>query len=87
MSPGSYRAFLKKLGESLQEQRKQNGLTQTELGEKSARGQSAIGKIERQPAPSIPLRVIYEVASTVPVPLSSLFYQAEMKLRLEEGVK
>jgi transcriptional regulator with XRE-family HTH domain len=84
---GEYDFFLKRLGESLQDIRKEHGLTQAELGGKSNRGQSAIGKIERQPAPNLPLRVIYEIAATIPVPLSSLFHQAERKFEADLASK
>jgi len=71
-----YEDFLKGLGQALRNARVSKGMTQAELGEKSGRTQSAIGKIERGPMPGVPLNVLYEVAEAVPISLAELFLSA-----------
>ena len=71
-----YEIFLQGLGRALRDARISKGMTQSELGKKSGRTQSAIGKIERGPLPGIPLNVLFEVAEAVPVSLVELFIKA-----------
>lgn len=71
-----YAIFLQGLGSALRDARTSKGMTQAELGEKSGRTQSAIGKIERGPVSGIPLNVLFEVAEALPVSLTELFIEA-----------
>ena len=71
-----YEVFLRGLGHALRDARVSKGMTQAELGEKSGRAQSAIGKIERGPVSGIPLNVLFEVAEAIPVSFAELFTHA-----------
>jgi|TARA_B100001964_G_C14079317_1_gene529496 transcriptional regulator with XRE-family HTH domain len=71
-----YEIFLQGLGQALRDARISKGMTQAELGEKSGRTQSAIGKIERGPLPGIPLNVLFEVTEAIPLSLTELFIKA-----------
>ena len=71
-----YENFLQGLGQALRDARISKGMTQAELGEKSGRTQSAIGKIERGPLPGIPLNVLFEVTEAIPLSLTELFIKA-----------
>ena len=72
-----YEIFLEGLGYALRNARIEKGYTQAQLGQKSGRNQSAIGKIERGPVPGVPLNVLFEVAEAIPVSLTELFIIAE----------
>ena len=71
-----YEVFLRGLGRALRDARVSKGMTQAELGEKSGRAQSAIGKIERGPVSGVPLNVLFEVAEAIPISLAELFTHA-----------
>jgi len=71
-----YENFLQGLGQALRDARVSKGMTQAELGKKSGRTQSAIGKIERGPLPGVPLNVLFEVSEAIPISLTELFIKA-----------
>ena len=60
--------------------RKDSNLTQGELAERVQKQQPAVAKIENGPTQNVALRVLYEIAEAIPVPLSRIFQMTEAKL-------
>jgi transcriptional regulator with XRE-family HTH domain len=77
--------FMKGLGQSLRRHRISRGLTQEQLGRRTGRNQSAIGKMERGPAPGLPLQVLLEVADALPIAASQLIQEAESYAEIKKN--
>ena len=77
MNQADYKLILMGLGQVLTKARHDLGLTQGELASKMGKVQSAVAKIERAPSENIALRIIYELATLLEMPLSEVFARAE----------
>ena len=75
--------FLKAVGLAIRKVRVREGFTQAQLAQKTGKTQSAIAKIERSSSLDIPLRLIFEVATAIPVSISELLALAEKECSME----
>ena len=76
---GDYEKFIKAVGHTIQEQRLAQGLTQTDLAKLSGRNQSFIAKIENGPVPNVGIKVIYDLAIALSLPIAGLLETAALK--------
>ena len=77
-----YQKLLKALAEVLVEGRHRASLSQSQLAQKTNKLQPAIAKLEGTLQPNVALRVIYEVASALDMPLSLVFKNAEIRAEI-----
>ncbi len=78
----NYQDFLRILGKTVKDMRKDRGFTQLELAKKANRTQSSVAKIETAPPADITLRVVYELAGGFSMNVSDLLKAAESRSKI-----
>ncbi len=82
-SAADFDKLVKAVGQTIYERRVELGMTQIDLGKLTGRNQSTIAKIEKGPLPNVGVKVVYDMANALSIPVSELFDIAEAKSLLE----
>lgn len=86
MASDSFKEFLKNLGSAIRQVRKENGLTQGELGSRLGKPQSTIARLESAVVNDTHIGLIFDICEVLEIDITQVIFSAVGTTKAEKPV-